>query len=569
MLAGRHNCLPVTPKRRRELARQYAWAGNVTDDLRGRFTSDYELNLWAHKNLQPSCNRHIVVHQRGVQAMTIDYVIAHNLFLFHACHSMKDRKEAALVDSVYQSMARPGHVMGWLDQRVVEIEYTARIARNGCFETCNVCPNLSLHAGIDAKPKCKPRKLSAAQKKVEKKVYVTYIASDGDALWAMNGFFFGNFNSPRRGRFPIGWETQILNYHLAPGMLQYYVDKLTDNDALIASTSGAGYTYPNLHPDPASYLKHTEKYMSLTGVRQVFAGVHNPYRCLCWGNDHEIHDKLAASYRRNVPSAEGVVYSYGGGGLVERHSVECGKAPFVCFTTNTGSSEDILEKTQEAIASADNRPLFVSMHLTNTRGPVPEAMCKAVKALRADGHEVVLPSEWFAKIRAAADKGWLPDGLYTTRDQIVADRAVAATAHWNKGMAGTFGKVLTKCILPNSKLEKMSPKSFPAIWGSGQAANEKKRTVTTLRDDLAFSVLFTAQVLAGFVADCRGYYAKDLARIRSLIRKDLKHVRDIAVLTECLTAWLQWEKKIVTIPQAKSWARRILKLLPRLDKEFA
>ena len=37
MLAGRHNCLPVTPKRRRELSRQYAWAGNVVDDLRGRF----------------------------------------------------------------------------------------------------------------------------------------------------------------------------------------------------------------------------------------------------------------------------------------------------------------------------------------------------------------------------------------------------------------------------------------------------------------------------------------------------------------------------------------------------
>lgn len=568
MLCARHNCLPVTARRQRELRKQYPWVANVVDDLRGRFANEYELNLWTHKNLQPDCNRHIVVHQRGVTPLTYDYIVAHNLYVFHACHSMKDRKEAALADSVYQAMDRPGHVMGWLDERVVEIEYTARIARNGCFETCNACPNLSLHAGIAARPKLPRRKLTTARKTAEKKVYVSFVFSDGDALWCLNGFFFGNFNHPLRGEAPAAWETQILDYHLAPGVLQYYVDHLSPNDTLIASTSGAGYTYPNLHPDPASYLKFTDKYMKLTGVRHVFAGIHNPYQTLYWGDAESQRLALVDAYRQHVPAAQGVYRGYGGQGLLEQHSVEPGQTPFVCFTGKASKAEEILAVVQEATGSVPHRPLFISLHLTNTQGSVPEALCEAAKTLEAQGCEIVLPDEWFAKMRSASRKGWLDGGLYPNRDELIADRQDKAVAHWRGGLEKTFAEVLTRSLLPNARLAKLPPKRFPAIWGAGQPGNEPKRTATTLADDLSFSVLFTAQVLAGLVADCHGYYCKDLAELRRFCRSKLRHIADGKVLAECLTAWLRWDTKRVSIAQAKAWARRLLKLLPRISQSL-
>ena len=75
--------------------------------------------------------------------------------------------------------------------------------------------------------------------------------------------------------------------------------------------------------------------------------------------------------------------------------------------------------------------------------------------------------------------------------------------------------------------------------------------------------------MSGFLAGYLGATTCELAEIRRAIKTGLKHVKDIDVLAECLTAWLKWEKEPITVSQAKSWARRMLKLLPRLDKEFA
>lgn len=569
MLAGRKNCLPITAEMQDELKDKYPWAANVEEDLRGRFANDYELNLWAHENIQPDCYPHIVVHQAGIVPFIYDYVVAHNLFVFHSPHMMKNRKAVALTNSVYQAMARPGHVMGWLDKFTPELEYTARIAKNGCFETCNgPAANLSVFAGIDATPQYTPRELTPRQKEVEKKVYVTYVASDGDALWCLSGFFFGNFNGEGRGDVPLAWEMQSLCYHLAPAMLQYYIDRVPPNDVLVASTSGAGYTYPNLHPDPASYLQFTEEYLKLTGIRTVFAGIHNPYEAVYWRDTESDRRKLAELYRKHVPSAVGVVRGYSGGAFLEGNSFEADAAPFVCFTTGTNAAEKILPETLKAIEACDKRPLFVSVHLTNTQGDVNTALREAADALAAQGCTVVALDEWFAKIRAAAKKGWLDDGMYPDRQKHLARLREENRKSWRGGTGKTFEKMLRKCLLPDDELEKMGD-DFPAIWGSGQPRNEKSRTFSTLEEDLGFTVLFTGQIMSDAAVKCMGVYEHDLREMASFFETQMSHVEDIAVLCECLRAWLRWEKEGPTTAEAKDLARRMLELIPRLDREFA
>jgi len=376
MLAGRANSLPVTEALQEELkGRGYAWAGNVTDDVRGRFANDHELARWSHENLQPGCYPHIVVHEGSVVPFAYDYVVAHNLFLFHSPHSMKNRQGVALTDSIYQAMDRPAHVMGWLDRYTPEIEYSARIAKNGCFETCNgPGTNLTVHGGIDCRPRFPVRELTEAQKEAEKKVYVTVVISDGDAVWCLYCFFFDGYNHEKRGQVPVGWEMQMVGYHQFPSVLQYYIDRATPNDGFVASVSGAGYTYPNLHPDPASYLKFSEEYMKLTGLRHVFAGIHNPYDAIYWRDTEEERRMLVDLYHEHMPSARGVLRGYAGGAFLEGNTVDAKQAPFVCSTLPAGKAEDILPKLQETIDSADMRPLFISMHLNNATGPVLEAL---------------------------------------------------------------------------------------------------------------------------------------------------------------------------------------------------
>ena len=569
MLGGRQDCLPLSPALQRRLKKRFAWAGNVVDDLRGRFPNAYEINLWAHKNLQPSCHRNLLVHRIGFGPLIYiyDYVIAGNLFLFHLSHSMKDRKEVALADRVYQSMDRPCHVMGWMDDRTTECEYASRTARNGVFITCNGAPNLSLHAGIDCRPKHQPRKLTAARKRPERKVYLTYVLSDGDALWCLNDFFDGGYNEPERGSVPIGWEVQLTNYHVAPGVLQYYFDSMTENDCPVASVSGAGYTYPNLHPDPASYFRHSQEYMRLTGVRHVFAGCSNPWRASYWHTPEAERRKMIEQFRRLVPRAGGVFCGYSGSGLGGESFVEAGRIPWVDTTMMIGPKTDLPAEVEKILAYTEQRPLFLAIHAVQSTPP--KMLRDASRVLAAKGCETVLVDEWFAKLRAAAAKGWVPERLYDDRDKVRAERQARALKHWRSGLVGQFRRVLEKCVLPKAKLAKLSPKAFPQIWQNGQPGNEPRRTVSTLADDLSYTVLFTAQVLSGAVAGCLGGDTCDLAEIRRLLRRRLKDVREAEVLAECLTAWLNWEKKSVSLRQGQSWARRLLKLLPRLEARLA
>jgi len=66
-----------------------------------------------------------------------------------------------------------------------------------------------------------------------------------------------------------------------------------------------------------------------------------------------------------------------------------------------------------------------------------------------------------------------------------------------------------------------------------------------------------------------GFHRHDLAALRAFFKTRMKHLKDAEVLAECLDAWLNWETKLVATRHAKTWARRMLKLLPRLDRMFA
>ena len=566
MLSGREDALPVTPELQDRLKKRFAWAEHTIDDLQGRFANGYELNLWAHKHLQPSCNRNILAHRHGISPYIFiyDYVVAHNIFLFHASHNMKDRKEVALADDIYQAMDRPCHLMGWFDDRGVECEYVARPARNGCVISCSGAPNLSLHTGIPAEPRYEFRELSSEQHEVDRKVYICFIYTDGDALWCLNDFFSGAYNEPGRGEVPLGWEMQMIHYQLAPGILQYYFDTMTGQDYPVASVSGAAYTYPNLHPDEASYMRYSEKYMQLTGIEYIFAGFCDPYRALYFLEPEDQRLRSIERYRQHIPSAKGIMRSYGGEGLYHEHAIEPGQMPLVSATAHLSKKQDFAAEIEKIIASVPHRPLFISIH-TGDNTP-PTMVRDACKKLAEQGHESLQVDEWFAKLRTAADKGWLNDGLYPNRDEILEERRKERIEHWKNSQRESFREVLEQALLSDEELQAVPPKEFLPIRKETQALNEDVRTVSTFADDFSFAVLMSGQTLAAAAARMMGCFDQSLMTIAEFLRGKTGDIEDVEVLAECLEAWMAWEARRFTTDEARAWARRMLDLLPRLDK---
>ena len=78
----------------------------------------------------------------------------------------------------------------------------AQGARHGFFVFCNLrSPNYSVHAGIKTDYPFRQGHTAKSAVKVEDSVYVTFIHSDGDAIWAKNNFYARNWLDSQRGTF--------------------------------------------------------------------------------------------------------------------------------------------------------------------------------------------------------------------------------------------------------------------------------------------------------------------------------------------------------------------------------
>jgi len=356
---------------------------------------------------------------------------------------------------------------------------------------------------------------------------------------------------------------QMIQYHLAPGILQYYFETMTEQDYPVASTSGAAYTYPNLHPDEASYMRYSEAYMQLTGMEYIFTGLCDPYRATYFLHPEDQRARSVDRYRQHLPSAKGILHGYGGGGLHQVHAIESGQTPVVCTTAHITKKQDFKAEIEKLIARVDHRPLFISVH---TGDNTPPAMVRdACRALQEQGHEAVQLDEWFAKLKTAVERGWLTDGLYPGLDERLAAAGRMQREHWHKAGREHLRKVLEQALLPDEQLAAIPPGEFLDVRGETQPKNESVRTVSTLDDDLSFAVLMAAQVLAGSVARPSGCSSEDLAELANHFRA-MADVEDIEILAECLEAWIGWEEATFTTEDARNWARRLLALLPRLDE---
>ncbi len=196
-----------------------------------------------------------------------DFLVANRCFVFDLSSDPSHKEEFSLREEILGRLEPLGLVLGWVTPRDDEGMYVSHASQHGAMVVCCInSPNFSLHRLVG---EVTPLPSPPPPPSLEKKVYISFILSDGDALhWDAN-FQGGQWLKEDRGKIPFGWELQPLLLDLAPGMFTYYVETATPQDCLVASASGIGYTYPDKMPSSLlpRYLQETKKYLQRAGFK--------------------------------------------------------------------------------------------------------------------------------------------------------------------------------------------------------------------------------------------------------------------------------------------------------------
>jgi hypothetical protein len=198
-----------------------------------------------------------------------DMAMARRLFCFELSANPQHADEFALRDQLMKRIAPGGVVLGWHTPRDSEADHLVHASRNGnVVICCAYAQNLSFLQHLRPE-RVRIPEMPPAPALDRTKVYVSFIISDGDALWCCRDFQAGLYLDPARGQLPVGWAVQPLLLELAPAMLGYYIETATANDCLVASASGVGYSYADLMSAEQleAHLTRTREKFLETGYR--------------------------------------------------------------------------------------------------------------------------------------------------------------------------------------------------------------------------------------------------------------------------------------------------------------
>lgn len=140
---------------------------------------------------------------------------------------------------------------------------TARVANGGA--------RAATHDAADRSSSGTPR-----HRRETRRHTVAFVMSDGDNLqWVLGPFSTDIrwWQSPQRGRQPVGWTLSPALAYVAPAALSTIQASRTEADELVAGPSGVGYMYPKAWPHQESaqsaFAERTSDAMQRSGMQLV------------------------------------------------------------------------------------------------------------------------------------------------------------------------------------------------------------------------------------------------------------------------------------------------------------
>ena len=540
-----HNLVPASP----EVAEKLSEAGfKKAADFRGRWGSRLEAYEWAFQNLLQQCNRRIVGSVCVDPPLTSftnkhhvrDYLVAVKAFSFDLSTKARDRREAEFFDRILGSFNSLGVVLGWHCIRDLESEAVARASRNGFFVLCNLqSPNLTVHAGIKTGFKFKQK--HASRVVLEDKVYVVFIQSDGDAVWAMNNFQNLNWLDSQRGRFPYTWEVQPLLLDLAPGMLEYYYRTATANDYFIAGPSGAGYTAPSVNKRLDEFLEHSRRYMEACDLRSILIMNRDPRVAY-----QELEDpKVPEAYAEKIEKCYGFLHSYAGSAF--EPTVFANNTPYVHTSLYASASTDILKELKRLVEGCKARPLFVAIHVREeVKMPVLRSV---IGKLDGETYRVVKTDEFMLALKKAFEKGLFKQGFSESAKEALKENGKTVWENYYRRVERL------------EKLVEMDEQRMLAEYNSGGY----DFTAEQLPDLLAYEAVETALRLVQAALNIKGVYVNNIEKSVKDFLKEYGGLPDTQIVETVFETWRNWEEARISMEEARSLAKKVIGFAKTLE----
>jgi GxGYxYP putative glycoside hydrolase C-terminal domain len=147
---------------------------------------------------------------------------------------------AAAYRRLMKGLRRPAAVFGWC---VSEAEFSAY----GHYQCCSTAaPNLSFHGAVKPlRPPPYHQDWAPHPDKPEGKVYLAFVANEGDTAVVLTQLYYGAWLDPARGKLPMNWAINPVYAKLFPALFEYFMDTATPLDHFVCGPTGAGYVHPD------------------------------------------------------------------------------------------------------------------------------------------------------------------------------------------------------------------------------------------------------------------------------------------------------------------------------------
>ncbi|MBN1421890.1 MAG: hypothetical protein JXP34_24165 [Planctomycetes bacterium] len=392
--------------------------------LAGRFSDRMAVSRWAVSQLLPRANRSVLgsfeVDEWTPHAPAMDLIVAERGFAMGLSMNRPDLPdEADLWDRVLSAAGPHAALFGWHTEADTEPNYVATAGKRGVHVLDGQPYNLSFHRHVAARSTFRPGAPPAVAEDAHA-AYVTFILAPGETLQAVSDVQRGYWRSPRRGEVPLGWMMPPAIARLAPGILEYYHETRTPQDALLAGPSGIGRAYLTGFADPDGFLARTREAMDASAL-SVLAVLNRSVEALPELKvEHRLRDRtrvyskddlegsggekdeygtdlvdldVAARYAKGLPDCLGFFQGWDPIPGVVPFLVE-GK-PWAPVTLLVGGDVKEERARFEKIAAASRRPLFIVAYVNGYECDM-EGLVLLYRSLEEKGFTIVRPDTFMA-----------------------------------------------------------------------------------------------------------------------------------------------------------------------------
>lgn len=503
----------------------------------------------------PKCNQTMLaalcVHEGHWPTSTYrnrDYVMAHNIFSFDISSSERDKADYNLLKEIYEKIPQEAILFGWHCVRDKEHEAIGLASEYGHYGMCSLhTPNLTVHSSIpvDRDKVFKQRKIDQDKLEVKDKVYVAYMATDGDASWFMLNHVNKDWKDPEHGKIKYNWGFLPLAFDLMPGTVQYYMENVLPNDYFVCGPAGATYTYPYLHPDPDKFLKMSNDYMKKCGLTTVHMTNWNDRD---WWQEVELPD-FYDRLKRTMPDAVGYVRGMGESAF-EEHFIGNGQ-PYIFCGEGIHKGDDVYKVMKNFIDACPNRPLFV-YNLVNHSVPMGQIK-EAMDRFPADEVEAVHLDELLLLADKAFKEGKITSELYPEKEGLKKIISSEAAQKWP------------------SLIKELESQVELAVKGEKEYADKIKTTPIGIEkivpaDFLAFSTIWNSMSMVKLALEHKGIYVNNKPIAVEKFLEEYKNIEDVKIVSDLQELWVSWHKLNPDYEEARELTERLLGVAKQIDK---